>query len=137
MGAYISPGGKKSNNAGYYIHIEPGNKSMLAGGMYTPMAPELKKIRQEIDYNTKTIKKILSDKDFKKYFGELSDMRLKRTPKGYAEDHPEINLLKQTSFIVVKKYSDKEVLAKNFVSEIAKGAKIMKPLCDFLNEAIK
>src|SRR4051812_3769628 len=30
MGASISPGGKKSSTAGYYLHVEPGN-SFLAG----------------------------------------------------------------------------------------------------------
>jgi len=39
-------------NAGYYIHVEPG-KSFLAGGMWMPPSDQLKKIRQEIDYNSK------------------------------------------------------------------------------------
>jgi uncharacterized protein (TIGR02453 family) len=52
MGASISKGGKKINLAGYYFHCEPG-KSFAAGGFYMPMAPELAKIRQEIDYNFK------------------------------------------------------------------------------------
>src|SRR6185436_17723592 len=70
LGASISAGGKKAEVAGYYIHIEPG-KSLIAGGRWMPSSDHLKKIRQEIDYNGKKIKKILNDENFKKEFGEL------------------------------------------------------------------
>jgi uncharacterized protein (TIGR02453 family) len=53
MGAGISPNGKLIQEPGYYIHIQPGNKSFVAGGIYMPDAGNLAKIRQEIDYNTK------------------------------------------------------------------------------------
>jgi hypothetical protein len=34
------------------------------------------------------------------------------------------------------KYEDKDVLSPNFPKEVAKGAKVMKPFIDFLNEAV-
>ncbi|MEQ9413648.1 MAG: DUF2461 domain-containing protein, partial [Cyclobacteriaceae bacterium] len=39
MGAGFSPGGKMIQEPGYYLHIQPGNKSFVAGGMYMPDAP--------------------------------------------------------------------------------------------------
>ena len=63
MGASMNRGGKKSIFAGYYFHCEPG-KSFVGGGIWMPMAPEMKKIRQEIDYcfdefkQDRTVKKI-------------------------------------------------------------------------------
>ena len=66
MGCAISPGGRKAEEAGFYIHIEPG-KSFLAGGRWMPQADHLKKIRQEIDYDGKKLHNILSDKNFKKH----------------------------------------------------------------------
>ncbi len=50
MGASLNRGGKKSIFAGYYFHLEPGGKSFAGGGLWMPMAPDLKKVRQEIDY---------------------------------------------------------------------------------------
>ncbi len=136
MGAGINAGGKKMEIAGYYMHIEPG-KSFLAGGRWLPEADHLKKIRQEIDYNGKDLRKILLQKDFKKYYGDLdAEYKLSRPPKGYDKDHPDIELLKLNSYIVWHDYSDKEVLSKGFVKEVAKGARIMKPFLDFLNTAI-
>jgi TIGR02453 family protein len=36
MGAGFSPRGKMMQEPGYYIHIEAGNKSFIAGGLYMP-----------------------------------------------------------------------------------------------------
>lgn len=65
LGASVNPKGKKRHFPGYYIHIEP-NNSFVAGGMWMPSAPELAKIRQEIDYNLNEFTKITNDKNFKK-----------------------------------------------------------------------
>jgi uncharacterized protein (TIGR02453 family) len=116
LGAGMSPGGKKMNEAGYYLHIEPG-KAFLAGGMWMPPTDQLKMIRQEIVYNGKKFKKIIADKAFKKYYGELDDeYKLSRPPKGYDKTHPDIELLKYNSYIVWHQYSDKDIYSKKFVT---------------------
>src|SRR6201996_9125306 len=69
MGAYLNKGGKKSPTAGYYMHFESG-RNMAGGGLWMPMAPELSKVRQEIDYSFKEWNDILKAKAFKKNFAE-------------------------------------------------------------------
>ena len=136
MGASINAGGKKVMMPGYYLHLEPGN-SFLAGGLWMPPGDQLKKIRQEIDYNGKDINKVISNQAFKKYYGTFDQSyKLKTTPKGYPKEHKDIELLKLTSFIVWHPFKDTEVLNKNFVKEIGKGAKIMAPMLNFLKVAI-
>jgi uncharacterized protein (TIGR02453 family) len=51
LGAFIVRGGKKNGDrfAGYYVHVEPGNNSMIAGGAYLPPMPWLSAIREKID----------------------------------------------------------------------------------------
>jgi len=137
MGAGFSPNGKMEQEPGYYIHIEPGNKSMIAGGMYMPDPQNLAKIRQEIDYNAEGLLKILNGKEFKKHFGGLSDWdRVKTAPKGYPKDHLNIELLKNKSFTVSHLFTDAEVKDKNFVKNVAALAKSIKHLNDFLKSAI-
>ncbi len=138
MGAGFSPKGKMEHEPGYYVHIQPNNQSFVAGGMYMPDAANLTKIRQEIDYNSSVFNKILSDKKFKKAFAKgLDDFdRLKTAPKGYPEDHPQLELLKNKSFIVSHYFSDKEVADKKFVKKVTEVCKTLKPLNDFLKEAI-
>ncbi len=137
MGAGFSPKGKMEQEPGYYIHIEPGNKSFVAGGLYMPEPANLAKVRQEIDYNPDRILKILNDKKFKSFFGGLSDWdRLKTVPKGYPKDHPHIDLLKNKSFVVSHYFADADVVSKQFPKKVADACKMIKSLNDFLVEAI-
>lgn len=136
MGAGFSAHGKMEQEPGYYIHIEPG-KSFVAGGIYMPDAERLSKIRQEIDYNAGDFVKILKDKKFKKLFPSLDDFdSLKTAPKGYPKDHPHIDLLKNKSFVVSHRFTDADVISKTFVKKVAAACKTLKPLNDFMAEAI-
>lgn len=138
MGAGFSAGGKMMQEPGYYIHIQPNNQSFLAGGFYMPDAEKLAKIRQEIDYNAEAFTKILKNKKFKATFPNgLDDFdKLKTAPKGYAKDHPQLEFLKHKSFIVSHYFTDKEVAEKNFPKKVAEVCKTLKPLNDFLKEAV-
>ncbi len=135
FGASMSRGGKKSTFAGYYLHLQGNNESFLAGGKYMPTSPELVQIRQEIDYNYDDFNKIIQQKDFKNYFGELSGDKVKTTPKGYDKENPAIEILKHKSYIAYHTLSDEIVFSDKLVSHSANVFKAMKPLNDFLNNA--
>lgn len=136
LGASINPGGRMAAVPGYYLHIEPGG-CFLAGGMYMPPAPELAKIRQEIDYNLDEFQKLLKAKDFKKYFNGLDEIeKLKTAPKGYAKDHPALGLLQHKHFIVSAYLKDAELSSKGFVKQATAIFKAMHPLSLFLQRAI-
>jgi uncharacterized protein (TIGR02453 family) len=135
MGAGISKGGKKLVSAGYYIHIEPGG-SFIAGGVHMPPPEVLHAIRQEIDYHTAEFKTLVYNKNFVGQFKKLDESdKLKTAPKGYAKDHAEIETLKLKSFIVTKKFSDKEICSPGFLEQSLLGFTTIKPLNDFLNRA--
>ena len=135
MGASINPGGKKSMQAGYYLHLEPG-ACFLAGGVYMPEPEQLNAIRQEIDYNPKPLIKLLNAPAFKKHFKGLDEEgKLKTAPKGFEKDHVHIELLKNRHFIVSCQLKDKEVLSKDSDKLILAGFKAMQPLLEYLREA--
>ncbi len=138
FGAHVTSAAKRSeihSRAGYYIHLEPG-ASMLAGGAYLPQGPWLKAIRQEIVYETEAFKKILNDKDFKHYFGEMEGEKLKTAPRDYPKDHPEIELLRHKSFLASHRCSDEEVLSGDFLQHSAKVFQALYPFDQFLNRAM-
>ena len=137
MGATFSPGGKLMNKPGYYFHIEPGNKSMVAGGLYMPQPEDVNKVRQEIDYNGKKLEAIFKQSSFKKYYNGFDVFdQLKKAPKGYDPDHKYIEWLKMKSFIVSHNFKDADVLSKNFKRETVSAFKAMKSFNDFMGEAI-
>src|SRR3989304_4261485 len=53
FGAVIQIGGRKSSKSGYYIHLEPGGKNMLASGIYMPMPDKLSSVRNHVAENFK------------------------------------------------------------------------------------
>lgn len=137
FGAAFSASGKGLGRPGYYLHVEPGNKSFIAGGVYQPMPDVLQKVRQEIDYNGDKLRAIMNEKKFKKLFGDFWDEdKLKRTPKGYDEEHPHIAWIKLKSFIVTAEIKDEALSSKTLKKSLATSFKTLKPLNDFLSEAL-
>jgi len=135
FGAFMVRGGKKNGDklAGYYFHIEPG-KSIIAGGAYMPPAPWLTAIREKIDEDPKGIRRIIGSKEFINYFGKIDGEKLKKAPKGYPTDHPDIELLKLKSYLVFNEVKDDFVVSRKLFNHTIKAFKAMKPLNDFLND---
>lgn len=137
LGAYLAKGGKGSNYAGFYLHLEP-NNCFFGAGNYQPIPEDLAKIRQEIDYNFSDFKKVLSNKKLTANFDKLSqENKLKRPPKGYDENNEAIEYLKLKGFTVFKKLKDNEITSKDFVKNITELSTSVKPFIDFLNNAIE
>ncbi len=136
MGAFIVKGGKNNGDkyAGYYFHIEPGNNSMIAGGAYIPPTPWLTAIRENIAEKGDQFSRIVSKKEFVDYFGDIEGEKLKTAPKGFPRDHKYIEFLKMKSFLAARTITDREVVGENCFDIVLKGAAIMKPLNDFLND---
>ena len=136
LGAFIVKGGKKNGDrfAGYYIHIEPGNNSMIAGGAYMPPMPWLTAIRNNIDEKGESFLKIINDPEFRAVFGEIEGEKLKGAPKGFSRDNRYIELLRMKSYLASIIISDKDVLNTDFFDFTIEACKVMKPLNDFLND---
>lgn len=136
FGAFIAKGGRKGINAGYYIHIEPG-ECFLAGGIYMPSSPMLKAIREEIFDNPEEFKAIINEPVFVKNFGHyLWGEKTKTVPKGFPKDFPYIDYLKYKSYTVVKNEPDKIYWHPSFIDEVRDVFKAMKPFNAFLDRAV-
>lgn len=136
FGASIAEGGKKSLNAGYYLHIQPGDESFFGGGLYMPPGAQLKKIRQEIDYNAPELLKIVTAEDFKQAYGRIQGEKLSRAPKGYDPHHPNIEFLKLKSYVALHKLSDDDIKSPKLIDNLTHNCQVLKPFIDFLNVAI-
>lgn len=139
MAASFDREGKKSVYAGYYVHIEPGN-SFIGGGIWMPAAPELKKIRQEIDYNWNAFSQLIGDKKFRKTYNELyngDDVRLKNLPRGYEQDNPAAEYLKLKSWLAMRQVKDEELTSGSFVKTAISELLVLKPLNRFINQALE
>jgi len=138
FGAHITSAPKKSeihSRAGYYVQIAPGD-SFLGGGAYLPQSDWLQDIRQEISYHGNEFRAILSNPDFKKYFGEMEGEKLSKVPRGYNPDHPEIEFIKHKSFLGMSKCEDKLVTSAGFLDHCSNAFRALFPFDEFLNRAM-
>jgi uncharacterized protein (TIGR02453 family) len=119
----------------YYLHLQPG-KSFFAAGYWMPEAAHLKSIREEIDYNTSEFLEIIEAPDFTKLFKLSTEDTLKKAPKGYDTNHPQIELLKLKSYIATFPISDKELLKPTINNLLKQAFESVYPLVQFLKKAI-
>ena len=136
LGGWMARDGRKSPFAGYYLHVEPGGKSFLAGGVYHPQGEVLRSIREAIDYDGELMREIIGSKDFKEQFGEMGGSKVKTSPKGYSKDHPDIDLLRHKGFLMSVNVSDEYLTSEDFVSKALEVYHDMTPLNNYLNRAI-
>lgn len=125
----------KSRRGGYYFHIEPGN-TFAAGGFWNPDPKDLKRIREELDYDDSSVRKILKSKSFVDTFGSLKGEQVKTTPKGFDSNSKAIDLIKYKQFLLIHKFEDKEIYEADFVKKVNDVFKKMRPFFDYMSDVL-
>ena len=117
----------------YYFSIEPGN-TFIGGGFYQPESADLNHIRKQIDLDASPLRKVLADKKFKAYYGEMLGEQLKTAPRDYDKEHPDIDLLRYKGFYFMHAFSDTEVMTKDFEKNAVDGFKLLLPFQEVMTE---
>ncbi|MDR3328820.1 MAG: DUF2461 domain-containing protein [Prevotellaceae bacterium] len=137
LGVVVQRGGKKTNYACYYVHVEPGG-CFLSGGIYMPQPPVLKAIRQSIAVNFDELGGIVGERSFKKYFSAIVDNnKLVKVPQGFDKSSPAAEFLKQKDFHVMRSVDDGDLCSPGFLKQALAAFKALTPLNHFFNEAIE
>ena len=125
----------KRRRGGYYFHIEPGN-SFVGGGFWGPSPQDLKLIREDIAFDDRPLRAILNDKAFVSTFGELKGEQLKTTAKGFEAGHKATDLLRYKQFLLIRHFSDEEVLGDSFLQLVNTTFKNMRPFFDYMSDVL-
>jgi uncharacterized protein (TIGR02453 family) len=120
---------------GYYFWIKPGASKVGCGFTY-PNAEDLLRIRQDIDLNYKSWKRLLRLKAIQSAFGTMQGDQVKTSPRGFAKDHPAIDLLRYKQFWFERSFTDKEVLAVDFAEQVNKTFKSIRPFFNHMSEVL-
>jgi uncharacterized protein (TIGR02453 family) len=133
MGAMLAPG--KGADPGCYFHLEPGGKSVIAGGLYQPEPRELAHIRAAIARDSQGLRSILAHRTFRKHFPEgFNHGEHAKVVRGYKPDHPAWDLIRIKSYAAFGSFSDEQVLAgKPFLKTAQAGLRALVPLNDWLD----
>jgi len=152
FGAFLCSGGRKSSLPWYYIHIQPGNNSMIGGGSRCPSRDEVNRIRLHIWKNWDEWKEITENQTFKKYYGEVewkdnvdAERRLKskvwkellekaweRLARKVVNNSEMTEILCYVARVVSHWIGDEEILSEKWYNEVISWFKKMKNFNDFL-----
>ena len=123
----------KELRGGYYLRIRPG-ESFLAGGFWAPNKEDLFRIRKEFEFDDTEIRKILAEEKYNTIFGGvLEGEELKSAPRGFSKENPSLDLIRKKGFVAVRKFTDKEVLAPNFLEVVGDSFLALRPFFDYMS----
>ncbi len=120
---------------GYYFWIKPGATRVGCGFSY-PSPDDLKRIRLDILHNYPDWRKLLNSKSIHSTFGEMEGEQVKSAPRGFAKDHPAIDLLRYKQYWFEHAFTDSEVLSKDFLGNMNKTFKSIRPFFDYMSEVL-
>jgi uncharacterized protein (TIGR02453 family) len=127
---------KPELRGGYYLHIEPGNKSFIAGGFWAPSKEDMLRIRQEFKLDAAPMRKIMSEAKFQTVFGPVRGEALSTAPKGFDKTHPDIDLIRMKNWYFETYFTDDEILAANFISRVDATFRLFRPYFDYMSEVL-
>ena len=126
---------KPEYRGGYYLHLKP-NDIFLACGFWDPNPADLKRIRQEIDMDGDEYRDIINEPNFKRIWGDLQGDAVKTAPKGYAKDHPNIDLLRHKQHIFMVRYTEEDVAAADFLDRLDTALQAVRPFVDYMSAVL-
>ena len=128
--------GRDVHAPGFYVHIEP-NEYFLAMGVWRPDRDSLHQIRQAILERPERWKRALRAKKLQQMQFVLVGDSLKRPPRDCPADHPLIEDLKRTDYVVFRDLKEGDVFGEDFLDCVAEsfaaGRSFMRFLCEALN----
>lgn len=119
----------------YYFWIKPG-VSHFGCGLTYPSADDLLRIRQDIETNYEGWRKLLNLKSITSAFGGLQGNQVKTAPRGFAKDHPAIDLQRYKQFWFDRSFTDEEVLALDFLSQVNQSYKTIRQFFDYMSDVL-
>ena len=117
---------------GYYIHIQPGNRSLFGTGAWCDNSEQLLRVRTHISENFDRFLEALIRSGC-----SISGARLKNVPRGFSPDDPAADYIKFKDWFVAHPYADAQLRSFDaFADSIIETAVRMEPLRCFFNEAL-
>jgi uncharacterized protein (TIGR02453 family) len=121
----------------HYFHIDHRGVLLVASGIYNPDPATLKRLRDDIVANPKTLDRLLRNKAFVKTYGALSaEGRMTRVPKGYAADAPHTEYLKNRNFFCEVSIDLQKRLPKDLPAAISEKIADSMPVSEWLRGAL-
>ena len=126
--------GKSAHAPGFYLHLAPGE--VFAGvGIWRPDTATVAAIRNRILADRQDWQDAVQAPRFAENF-ELTGESLKRPPKGFDPEHPNIEDLKRKDHVATMPFSEEEATAAGFIELFADACHRASQYAEFLTTAV-
>jgi len=135
--AELSPRGKHVHDAGWYIQVgaDPG-QSGFYGGLWSPDAAQLRKMRHAIVDNIEEFEQIMAEPTLRRLYPRWWGPTLKTIPKGWPKDHPQAPLLRLLHYGLEHEVDPAFFDDPDWPVRAAELMQPLKPLIDFINYSL-
>ncbi len=136
--ALLSPYGRKSPLAGYYIQVDcRENENGLYAGLWMPDAGFLTKMRHAIVDNIEEFEDILQSPTLKAHWAwYAASNTLKTAPKGWPKDHPQIEYLRKRDYGLFCQCDRDFFRRPDWPERAADLFRHCRPFVDFINYSL-
>lgn len=133
MSAYWPRQGLEKNGAaGFYVQIGA-HGVMIAGGAYSPGAPQLLAVRRYLLEHHQSLRAILTAPALTARTDAFDGQLLLRAPRGFPPEHPALDLLRCRRYAVTATLPFDAALRPDFADTVAEHFRLMTPLVYALN----
>jgi len=111
---------RQAHAGGGYFHLQPG-EIFVGGGVWHPEPAYLAAWRRTVDREPARVHAAIEDPAFVAQYGHLSheEGALKRVPTGFAQDHPDAELLKLKDVVFGRRLSDDDAFSPGLPDMLA------------------
>jgi len=118
---------------GYYVHIQPGGRTMFGTGAWCWEPEMFLRVRTAISTQFLRFSEAIEESGLPL----MGEGRLKKVPRGFSEDDPAAEYLKFKSWLVARDFADAELRSfEGFAAACVAEAERMEPLRVFFNDAL-
>ena len=117
------------------MDLEP-TQTRVVVGFWGPERDDMARIRSHIDTDGHSLRELVESPQITSILGPLTGDALKTAPRGYSQDHPDIDLLRLKQFLFRTSFSPEETLASDFVDEVVFTLRAVRPFFDHMSDVL-
>ena len=129
---WVRDGLQKTSGAGFYFHVSP-EEVVVAAGVYMPEREQLLAIRRYLAEHHEEFRALMRGKKLRSLMTEYDGAPLTRAPKGFPEDHPAIDLLKNRQWAVSARLPGERATKTTLVKDVVERFRAAAPMIALLN----
>ena len=129
---WVRDGLQKTSGAGFYFSVSP-DEVVVAAGAYMPEREQLVAIRRYLAEHYAEFRAVMKGKKLRSLMAEYDGAPLTRAPKGFPEDHPAIDLLKNKQWAVSARLPAERAMKATLVKDVVERFRVAAPMIEMLN----